>query len=215
PPWSPAGAALAWLQEGAATRAATTVKGQLRTRLLTHVVRLGPGWLTGRRSGELTTLATRGLDALDGYFARYLPHVVLAALVPAASVRAGGGAGLVPADPVAGRTGRAARRPGPGPAARLGGPAAPGPTDPGRRARCPALRRAAPAPGPRPGAAGRSSGPRAGRADRAPGRADRAGADRQPARRGRRPHRGAGDPPALRAGPRRPDRPPPSRHRRP
>ena len=35
------------------------------------------------RPGALTTLATRGIDALDGYFARYLPQVVLAVIVPA------------------------------------------------------------------------------------------------------------------------------------
>ncbi|MFC7327831.1 thiol reductant ABC exporter subunit CydD [Marinactinospora rubrisoli] len=53
----------------------------------------GPVWLSGRagpdgtgtpRAGELVTLATRGLDALDDYFARYLPQLVLAVLVPLA-----------------------------------------------------------------------------------------------------------------------------------
>nr|WP_240940305.1 thiol reductant ABC exporter subunit CydD [Planosporangium flavigriseum] len=76
-------AVLAWAQEVAAHRAAAAVKTQLRERLLGHLVRLGPGWLTGQRRGELTTLATRGVDALDGYFARYLPQLVLAAVVPA------------------------------------------------------------------------------------------------------------------------------------
>ncbi|CAM4126537.1 hypothetical protein GCM10009799_28930 [Nocardiopsis rhodophaea] len=54
----------------------------------------GPVWLSGQagtdqgagtpRAGELVTLATRGLDALDDYFARYLPQLVLAVLVPLA-----------------------------------------------------------------------------------------------------------------------------------
>ena len=35
-------------------------------------------------AGEIATLATRGLDALDDYVARYLPQLVLAALVPVA-----------------------------------------------------------------------------------------------------------------------------------
>jgi thiol reductant ABC exporter CydD subunit len=51
-------------------------------RLVTHALRLGPRWLSGQRSGELTTLATRGLDALDPYFSRYLPQLVLASIVP-------------------------------------------------------------------------------------------------------------------------------------
>ncbi len=76
-------ALLAWAQEWAAHRAAAAVKSQLRERLLRQLVRLGPGWLTGQRAGELATLSTRGIDALDGYFARYLPQLVLAAVVPA------------------------------------------------------------------------------------------------------------------------------------
>jgi thiol reductant ABC exporter CydD subunit len=75
-------AVLAWAQEAAAHRSAATVKSQLRARLLAHAVRLGPAWLSTERTGELAALATRGVDALDAYFARYLPQVVLAAVVP-------------------------------------------------------------------------------------------------------------------------------------
>lgn len=76
--------ALAWVQESAAHRASATVKSQLRSQVVERAVRLGPGWLTHQRSGELTTLATRGVDALDGYFAKYLPQLVLAVIVPVA-----------------------------------------------------------------------------------------------------------------------------------
>ena len=76
-------ALLAFVQDALAVRAAATVKAQLRTSLYTHVVRLGPAWLTSTRSGEVTTLATHGLDALDTYVARYLPQTVLAGLIPA------------------------------------------------------------------------------------------------------------------------------------
>ncbi|WP_431958921.1 thiol reductant ABC exporter subunit CydD [Actinacidiphila sp. bgisy160] len=77
-------AAVSWLTELCAHRASAAVKSQLRTRLLEHVTALGPAGLTERRTGELTTLATRGIDALDGYFARYLPQLGLAVVVPAA-----------------------------------------------------------------------------------------------------------------------------------
>jgi len=77
-------AAAAYGGEVAALRAAATVKSQLRQRLTAHALRLGPSWLGGQRAGEITTLATRGLDALDAYFARYLPQLVLACLVPVA-----------------------------------------------------------------------------------------------------------------------------------
>jgi len=70
--------------EAAALRAATAVKSQLRRALAGHALRLGPGWLAGQPPGELAALATRGLDGLEPYFARYLPQLVLAVLVPAA-----------------------------------------------------------------------------------------------------------------------------------
>ena len=92
-------AGLAWLGEVAAYRAAAGAKSELRGRLLAHLMKLGPGWLHGERTGEMVTLATRGLDALDSYFARYLPQLVLAALVPAAVL-----AVVFPADMIAGVT---------------------------------------------------------------------------------------------------------------
>jgi ATP-binding cassette subfamily C protein CydCD len=89
-------AALAWAQEAAAYRAAAGVRAQLRANLLTHVTRLGPTWLHGQRTAEVTMLATRGLDSLDSYFSRYLPQLVLAAAVPMAVL-----AYLFPIEPVA------------------------------------------------------------------------------------------------------------------
>jgi thiol reductant ABC exporter CydD subunit len=74
-------ALLAYLQETAAARASAGVKSQLRTALLRRAVELGPTWLQQRRTAELTQLATRGVDALDAYFARYLPQLVLAGVV--------------------------------------------------------------------------------------------------------------------------------------
>lgn len=73
---------VSWAQEAAAHRSAAAVKHQLRLQVLDHAVALGPRWLAGRRTSDLTVLATRGLDALDGYFARYLPQLVLAVVVP-------------------------------------------------------------------------------------------------------------------------------------
>jgi ATP-binding cassette, subfamily C, bacterial CydD len=70
--------------ELAALRAAAAVKSQLRRKLTAHLLRLGPAWLGGQRTGEITTLSTKGLDALDPYFARFLPQLVLAFLVPVA-----------------------------------------------------------------------------------------------------------------------------------
>jgi ATP-binding cassette, subfamily C, bacterial CydD len=70
--------------EAVALRAAAKVKAQLRNQLTRHTLRLGPAWLGGQRAGEIATLATKGLDSLDPYFARYLPQLVLAVAVPVA-----------------------------------------------------------------------------------------------------------------------------------
>ncbi|WP_329196738.1 MULTISPECIES: thiol reductant ABC exporter subunit CydD [unclassified Streptomyces] len=77
-------ALIAWLTERAAHRAGAAVKSELRDRLLDRAADLGPGWLSGQRTGSLVALATRGVDALDDYFSRYLPQLGLAVVVPVA-----------------------------------------------------------------------------------------------------------------------------------
>lgn len=77
-------ALVSWLTELAAHRAGAAVKSELRGRLLDRAAALGPGWLSGQRTGSLVTLATRGVDALDDYFSRYLPQLGLAVVVPVA-----------------------------------------------------------------------------------------------------------------------------------
>ncbi|MFF4958017.1 thiol reductant ABC exporter subunit CydD [Streptomyces sp. NPDC001222] len=77
-------ALVSWLTELAAHRASAAVKSELRGRLLARAGALGPGWLTAQRTGSLVALATRGVDALDDYFSRYLPQLGLAVVVPTA-----------------------------------------------------------------------------------------------------------------------------------
>ncbi len=47
-----------------------------------QIARLGPAGIDRERSGSLVVLATSGIDALDSYFARYLPQLFLAVIVP-------------------------------------------------------------------------------------------------------------------------------------
>jgi thiol reductant ABC exporter CydD subunit len=75
-------AAVAWGAELAAGRSSARAKSQLRGALLERVAGLGVDGSREERSGELAVLATRGVDALDGYFSLYLPQLFLAVIVP-------------------------------------------------------------------------------------------------------------------------------------
>jgi ATP-binding cassette subfamily C protein CydD len=77
-------AAIAWGAEQVAFRAAARVKLALRERLYRHLQALGPVYLQGERSGELSSLLVEGVEKLEGYYARFLPHMALMALIPLA-----------------------------------------------------------------------------------------------------------------------------------
>lgn len=77
-------ALVSWIAEAAAYRTSAKAKAELRAEAMEHVLRLGPLGPAGREPGAVATLVTRGVDALDAYFARYLPQLVLAVIVPLA-----------------------------------------------------------------------------------------------------------------------------------
>ena len=68
---------LAWVNSVLAHRSAAAVKSRLRRDVLAaHLIR------PVASSATLTKVTTTGLDALDGYFSKYLPQLGLAASVP-------------------------------------------------------------------------------------------------------------------------------------
>jgi ATP-binding cassette subfamily C protein CydCD len=73
---------LTWVNEVAANRVATRIKTDLRQRLFAHILKLGPAYSRGQRTGELSTAAVEGIEALDAYFSQYLPQLVITALIP-------------------------------------------------------------------------------------------------------------------------------------
>lgn len=77
-------AATAWATEVSAHRASASVKSELRRTALARITQLGPTWVSRTRTSDVATSLVSGLDALDPYFARYLPSLVLAIAVPAA-----------------------------------------------------------------------------------------------------------------------------------
>jgi len=78
--------AAAWGFEAVGRRAATSVLSGLRLELVERRLRDRPAALDGAESGEVATAAVAGVDALETTFARYLPQVVLAAVVPLAVI---------------------------------------------------------------------------------------------------------------------------------
>ena len=73
-------AGLAWLHQWLAHRTSAAVKSQLRRDIIS--ARLAHPIDSPASTGGLITLVTQGLDALDGYFSKYLPQLVLAVTVP-------------------------------------------------------------------------------------------------------------------------------------
>ncbi|WP_445441787.1 thiol reductant ABC exporter subunit CydD [Clavibacter sp. km1a] len=72
--------AAAWLLDVVGARGAAQVSAELRRRALRAIADLGPAWTAGRNRGRLATVVGPGLDALEPYFARYVPQLILTAL---------------------------------------------------------------------------------------------------------------------------------------
>ncbi len=75
-------AGTAWGEAVAAQAVAGRIKRDLRERLFSHIVALGPSYVSGERTGELSNTIVEGIEALDAYISQYLPQLALAALVP-------------------------------------------------------------------------------------------------------------------------------------
>lgn len=74
-------AAVLAIQERFAHRASAAVIQELRGKVFESALQQGPRWLDASRSAEIVTLTTRGLDDLGPYFERYLPQLLLAAIL--------------------------------------------------------------------------------------------------------------------------------------
>lgn len=72
--------ALIAASDAAGMRAAARTGAQLRGALIAAVAERGPGWLASRNQTSLAVTAGHGLEALDTYFAKYLPQLVLSVI---------------------------------------------------------------------------------------------------------------------------------------
>jgi thiol reductant ABC exporter CydD subunit len=90
-------ALLAWGSESAAQRGAAIAKHRVRSEAVQSLVARGPARLSAERAGEVVNTLVAGVDALDGYLAKYLPQTRLSLASPAIVLIA-----VVVADPLSG-----------------------------------------------------------------------------------------------------------------
>lgn len=77
-------ACITWAGERAGADAAERIKRHVRQSLFNRLVRKGPYWSRGQASGELASAVVDQVEALDGFFAKYLPAMAAAAMLPVA-----------------------------------------------------------------------------------------------------------------------------------
>ncbi len=73
---------LSYVLEVNAAVAAARIKQSVRSRLYRRLQILGPAGTAGCENGSLTEIVTKGVDELEPYFTRFLPQLILAALLP-------------------------------------------------------------------------------------------------------------------------------------
>lgn len=70
--------------EMAAVQFGEAIKQRLRAGLVSDLLRRSPTWTASKSSGALSSTVLEQVEALDGYFTRYLPAMVQAAILPIA-----------------------------------------------------------------------------------------------------------------------------------
>jgi len=75
-------ALLAWLREKAGFKAGQAIRLALRKRVLDRLTELGPAWIQGKPAGSWATLLLEQIEEMQDYYARYLPQMMLAGVIP-------------------------------------------------------------------------------------------------------------------------------------
>jgi ATP-binding cassette subfamily C protein CydD len=76
-------AGLAWAREVSGFHAGATVRREIRMALMHHIGTLGPVQTDGSHSGALSSAVVEQVEALQAFYAHYLPQLALAASIPA------------------------------------------------------------------------------------------------------------------------------------
>lgn len=71
------------LREQAGFNAAMAIRRALRKQVLDRLHQSGPAWIQGKPIGSWASLLLEQIEEMHDYFARYLPQMILAVLIPA------------------------------------------------------------------------------------------------------------------------------------
>ena len=71
-----------WLTEVKAHQLASYIKVNVRQRILSSLLALGPLYIRGQQTGELVNVLVEGVENLEPYFAKFLPQLFTAVIVP-------------------------------------------------------------------------------------------------------------------------------------
>nr|WP_154325137.1 cysteine/glutathione ABC transporter permease/ATP-binding protein CydD [Pantoea sp. 201603H] len=75
-------AIIAWLRERCGFYAGKIIRRTLRKAVLDRLDALGPAWIQGKPAGSWATLLLEQIEEMQDYYARYLPQMTLAVLIP-------------------------------------------------------------------------------------------------------------------------------------
>ena len=71
-----------WLREKAGFHAGQHIRQHIRKQALERLQQAGPAWIQGKPAGAWATLIVEQIEDMQDFYARYLPQMSLAAIVP-------------------------------------------------------------------------------------------------------------------------------------
>lgn len=71
-----------WLREQVGFMAGRALRQTIRRQVLDRLERVGPAWIQGKPAGSWSSLLLEQIEDMHDYYARYLPQMYLAGLVP-------------------------------------------------------------------------------------------------------------------------------------
>jgi len=75
-------AVVTWLREQVGFICGKVIRQEMRKQVLDRLTTLGPAWIQGKPAGSWATIILEQIEDMQDYYARYLPQVALAGIIP-------------------------------------------------------------------------------------------------------------------------------------